>query len=219
MKRYLPLLFVALLVSGGILIWRYHNLTSPSNILSDPDNAAPPTREPQPDSSAPLPGAAPTPPPENVAPAFVSFLAAEATNMDSPRIDADLAQKRMEEQTAKMGENELSYARDLVLGDQYPANQRIVAAAMLGLTGKKGWRVASDIAGRSFGTERAAPHSMDEVKTNQAKALALMVIDGIAEQAAKNPEARDQLHRMAKEAKDATVVKHIQRKLKELPPL
>ena len=219
MKRYLPLLFAALLLAGAFLAWRYHNLTSPTNILSDPDNAAPPTREPNPDPSLPQAPVAPAPPAEKVAPTFVSFLSAEATSMDSPRIDADLAQKRMEEQAARMGEHELRYARDLVLGGQYPANQRIVAAAVLGLAGEKGWEAGRAAVVPPFESGRAEPHSLDEVKNTQAKALAIMLVDSLAEQARTNPRARDELARWGKEAKDSTVQKHIARRLKELPPL
>lgn len=216
MKRYLPLLFLALLLAGGVLAWRYHSLTSPSNILSDPDNAAPPTREPNPDPSLPQAGPVPAPPAENVTPTFVSFLAAEATSMDSPRIDADLAQKRMEEQAAKMGEHELRYARDLVLGAQYPANQRIVAAAVIGLAGEKGWEAGRQAVTPAFESQRAEPHSIDEVKNTQAKALAIMLVDALAEQAKTNANAREELARWGKEAKDSTVQKHIARRLREI---
>ena len=219
MKRYLPLLLIALVLAGGVLAWRYHNLTSTSDILSDPDNAAPPTREPNPDPSVPQVAPATTPTTENVAPTFVSFLAAEATSMDSPRIDADLAQKRMEEQAVKLGEHELRYARDLVLGGQYPANQRIVAAAMIGLAGEKGWEAGRRAVTPAFESARAEAHSLEEVKNTQAKALAIMLVDSLAEQARSNPKARDELARWGKEAKDSTIQKHIARKLKELPSL
>lgn len=219
MKRHLPLLFFALTLAAGLLAWRYHNVTSPSHILSDPDNAAPPTREPQPDAGSPQNTAAPTPAPEGVSAAFVSFLAAESKSIESPQIDADLAQQRMEQNAAAMGEKEIQYARDLVAGPQNPANQRIVAASMLGLAGEKAWGAAREIVVPEFESKRAEPHSVDEVKNSQAKALALMLVDALAEQAVKSQKARDELQRWAKEAKDSTVQKHIAKKIRELPAL
>ncbi len=216
MKRFLPLLIAVLVLAAGLLIWRYHKETSDSNLLSDPQNAAPPTREPGPISATtPSPGL--TVPPESVSPAFVSFLQSESRNLDSPKIDAELAQRRMEEQARAMGDEEIRFARDLVLNEQNPANQRIVAASLIGMTGERGWSAAADIALRSFASERAEPHSVDEVRNSQAKAMALMEVDSLAEEAAKNPKAREELLRWASAAKDPTVRNYLQKKVRDLP--
>lgn len=219
MKRYLPLLFLALLLAGGIFAWRYHHLTAPDEILSAPDNAAPPTREPNPDPAVPQPTSPLASPPENVSKAFVAFLAAEAASVESPQIDADLAQKRMLEQAGKMGEEEIKYTRDLVLNDQNAADLRILGAYMLGLAGAKGRTACREITLQPTNSARAEPHSVAELKNTQNKSLGGICIDALFEQAKTDPSAREELVRWAKDAKDSTIQKLLAQRVRELPPL
>jgi len=219
MKRLIPILTIGFLLSAGLLFWRYQNIAREASGL------APGTL----DSAEPLPATpilppasssgALTPSPTGVAPSFISYLQTEAEKLNAPKVNAELAEQEIAAQAASMGENEIRYARDLALGPQNPANQRILSAFLLGAAGAKGRQACRDLILMTTNSARAQPHSVDELKNTQAKSISGMCVDALAEQALRDPSAREELQRIASEVKDETLKKLVQQKLRELPSL
>jgi|GEM_PF-5785804 len=219
MKRLIPLLAFLVVLSSALLYWRTQNLAKESDISPGMlDSTAP---VPDPGTSLPPPapsaGIPPVPSPSGVSPNFVNYLQTEAKSLNNPSLNTGAAEKGIAEQAAAMGENEIRYARDLALGPQNPANQRILATFLLGATGAKGRSALRDLILMNHSSDRAAPDSLDEMKNTQQKAMSMMAIDSLAEQALKDPSAKAELQRLAGEVKDETLKKHIQQKLRGLP--
>jgi hypothetical protein len=163
--------------------------------------------------------AVPTPAP-NVAPYFTQFLAEDSQLLESMHVNAAAAEARENEIAAKMGEAEVAYARELALAPQAPANRRILAVDLLGrapsrLTGP----ALDDIITRGMNSARAEPHSIEELSNVQAKSFALMAIDAIAEKAIHDPGERAHLHQLDAGAKDSTIKKYIEERIRSLPRL
>lgn len=218
-KRLLLILAIVAVVSAGLLLWRYKNLADEQGVPPGTLDATPPAPAgdtPPPASSSGIP---PVPSPAGVSPAFISFIQKEALTLNSTNVNMEAAEKNVTAQAASMGESEIRYARDLALGPENPANQRILAAYLLGRTGAKGRSALRDLILVTTNSARAEHGSIDEVKNAQAKAISLMSTDDLAEQAKKDPAAREELRRIIAEAKDSTIKKHAQRKLAELPQL
>lgn len=217
MKRLIPILAIVALLSAGLLYWRTQNLAKESDISPGTVDSTAPIPEPAQQIPAPGAGVPPVPSPSGVSSSFVSYLQTEARSLDAPSLNAGAAEKGIAEQAAAMGENEIRYARDLALGPQNPANQRILATFLLGATGTKGRSALRDLILMNHNSNRAAPDSLDEMKNTQQKAMSMMAIDALAEQALKDPTAKAELQRLSGEVKDETLKKHIQQKLRELP--
>ncbi len=154
---------------------------------------------------------------EIVSPAFSGFIATEAASLSSPHLHAAAAEARVASQAAGMGEAEIEFARDLALAPEAAGNQRVLAVYILTAGGKKTWAALKDIALAPTSSNRAEPHSMEELNNTRSKAFSIMAVDALADQAAKNAEAREELARWESEAKDSTIRSYIQKKLKDLP--
>jgi hypothetical protein len=218
MKRFIPLLAFVLLLSAALLYWRTQNLAKESDISPGTVDATAPLPDPGTQPPAPSAGIPPVPSPSGVEPSFVNYLQAEARSINAPSVNAAAAEKNIAEQAARMGENEIRYARDLALGPQNPANQRILAAFLLGAAGAKARGSLRELILVTFNSNRAEADSIDELKNTQTKAISMMAVDALADQAAKDPAARAELERLAGEVKDETLKKHIQQRLRDLPP-
>jgi hypothetical protein len=173
--------------------------TSPSAPLASPGAVAPPAKGK-----------------EGAAGNFQRFLLSEAASVGSPNVDAAAAAARVAAAAAAMTEPEIEAARDLALAPGAPGSQRVLATYLLTAGGKKSWRALKDIALAPTSSSRAEPHTVDELKNTQGKALSLMAVDALAQQAATDPAAREELLRWESEAKDATIRSYIGRKLREL---
>jgi hypothetical protein len=160
------------------------------------------------------------PPAPNVSPAFTAFLLQDSKQLESMNVDSVEAEKRENETAAKMGEPEVSYARELALTSQAPANQRILAVDLLGrapsrLTGQ----ALDDIITKGMNSARAEPHTVEELSNVQAKAFAVMAVDAIADKAATEPAERAHLQMLFAQATDSTIKRHIAERIRSLPPL
>lgn len=136
--------------------------------------------------------------------------------MDSTHTDAAAAEARFLNWAKRMTEAEMRYTRDLVLSEEAPANQRIAAAFALAKAGRKGAAYQNELISQKFPSDRAEPHSEEEIRNVRNKAFALMQIDEIAARAVGDPEERARLERLGAEAKDSTIKNYVQQKLREL---
>lgn len=185
------------------------------------------THDPSPSAAPVTPAAAPAspaavaPPPsaDGVNPVFVAFLKREAALLESTKNDAVKAEQRVEVQAEAMGPREISFAKDTALAPQAAANERILSAYLLVSAGEKAWSAIQELLLAPLSRARAEPHTIEEAKAMQEKALRLMAVDGLAEQAATNARARELLSRMASEVQDPGLRNYILQKLGELPPL
>lgn len=219
MKRLLLILAIVCMVSAGLLLWRYWNIANDQGIAPGTvDSTAPATGGNTP-PPAPNAGIPPVPSPSGVSPAFVTFLQTEARSLDSTKVNAEAAEQNVAEQAALMGENEIRYARDLALGPQNPANQRILAAFLLGAAGAKGRPACGELILATTNSNRAEPDSIDELKNVQSKSISLMCVDAIADAAKTDRTAREDLRRLAAQVKDSTIKNHIAERIRTLPSL
>ena len=176
-----------------------------------------------------LPGKVPDPaiPPRaplvsavGVNPRLLQFIQTESSSLNSTKLDADAAERKVREEAAAMGEAEFRYAKDLALLTTAPANERILAVYLLARAQPRSWAVLADIVSAPLpNSGRAEPHSVDEAKAAQEKAMRLIPIDELADAAVKNLESREELKRWEAAQRDPTVKRYIQRKISELPPL
>jgi hypothetical protein len=246
MKRVALLLPVLLLALGiGYYLAKERRGAEPPEAAPPASAAGAPTAAPAPAPGAggapsPAPGtsAAPDapqgagtslPPANGASPSFLAYLADDAKELSATRVNVAAAEERTRRQVAAMGPAEARYAHALVLSNAAPANQRILAAYTLGEVlrtqpkGSPGYgaalEAAREIVTRPSSSARAEPHTMAEVQNAQAKSLALMNVDALADRAAKDPAAREELARWAAQAKDPAIQKYIQGRLRGLPPL
>lgn len=217
MKKVFPILLILILL-GMALLWKSRPDSTP-----DPNSSA--LGVPLSPSSIPSPHAQGVPSTANpdsgsgASKEFREFMVTEANTLNSPHLDPDLAERRVKAEVAKMGIAELQYARDLALSRESAATQRILAVYLLTSGGKVAWPFLKEIALAPRSSERAEPHTIDEVKSAQGNSFSLMAVDSMAKQAATDQKAREELERWAAESQDAKTKNYILRKLREIPAL
>jgi hypothetical protein len=149
---------------------------------------------------------------------FSHFLRTEARSLGATGLDPEVAQKRVEEVAGRMGPVELGLAREAVFSAA-AANERIFAMYLLTAAGPKAWESLREVVSAPLKVVDPEPHSLDEMQGMQEKALRIMAIDSLAEQAAAGQAARDLLQRLSTEVTDTSLRQYILKKLRGLPPL
>ncbi|MGZ3650042.1 MAG: hypothetical protein ACXVB9_05360 [Bdellovibrionota bacterium] len=219
MKRALELAAV-ILVIWIVIAWWIRPDVSP--VLKPTVGGPPPGVLAAPKAPPTDPGKLPAPAPsaESASAAFTAFLATDAKLLDSTHVDSAAAEEREKAQAASMGPAEIAYARELALNDKANGNQRVLAVDLLARVGfPRAAPALEDLITKGMNSARAQPHTVDEISNTQAKAFAIMAVDSIAAHAVKDPAARDELVRLGGQAKDSTIQKYIQGKIRSLPPL
>lgn len=159
------------------------------------------------------------PPPPEVSPQFTSYLAKEAPRLNATDVDVAKAEEEITTIVKTMGEAEINYARDIVLTPTAPANERIISAFLISRAGAKASAAQEDLMAQKLNSQRAEPHSSEELANAQMKAIMLMQVDAKAKEAETSQDARDTLRRWAASASDSTVRKAILDAIQKLPPL
>jgi hypothetical protein len=144
-------------------------------------------------------------------------------------VDAAAADLRMQQMLATLGPSELRYAADVVVSRTGPANERVLGAYAVSQSlcrlpprseaRRAAFDAAEKIVTQEFTSARAGAHTAEEVENAQAKAFGVMNVDALAECAARDAEARDELIRLGSLAKDSTIQKEILDRVRKLPPL
>jgi hypothetical protein len=159
------------------------------------------------------------PKPEEAASAFVDFLRIEAKSLDTVGIDAEAAERRAQSAASSMGPKEFQFARDVALSAASASGERIMAIFLLTSAGEAGWPALRNILSAPLSRDRVEPHTEAEHKSVQEKALRLMAVDALAEEAVTSERARAELRAWASATPDASLARTIQKKLDGLPPL
>jgi hypothetical protein len=211
MKRIILAVAAVLVVLTALFLYRDHPRLAP---LMAPLQ----TLAPSAPSSAPPVGVAPAlpPPPPGAKPEFVEFLGKESIALDSTNLDAEAAERRALEQAAAMGPLEIQYSKDVVLSEG-SANQRVLALYLLTLAGPKAAGALREIVLAPLPDGRVKADSEEEHRLMQEKAQRVTAIDALADQAKKDPAARDSLLRLADEVRDQSVRAYILKKIQSLP--
>ncbi len=157
------------------------------------------------------------PPLEGVDGGFLQFVIDEAPKIDSLNVNAEEADRRARAQVDALGEKELEFLGKFVNSEGATGPQKIYSVYLLDLAGERAWAAMKEAALTPLKERMAAPHTMEEVKSMQEKAIVFMAIDALAEQAGSNPKAVEELERWAAEARSPEVRAYILEKLKELP--
>ncbi len=207
------------LILAGLAFWYGRENRGDTSALvigspSPPGSPASLSGGPTPKKNAPA-----LPSTEKLAPAFVSAFQAEARAVDSPRVDPVAAEARVLEMLSQMGEEEVLYAKNLVLAPEAPANQKLFAAYLIAKGGEKTQRAAAELVTQTFQSDRAEPDTVEEHKNVQAKSYALIAVYEKAKEAETSSAAREELVRWARDAKDSTLKKEIESALRRLPKL
>jgi hypothetical protein len=221
MNKYIILAVVILGIGMGIWSYKFHS--SPRPLLTPPEGTPlPPGYSASQNSPASNPSKVYDPPKaEGVRPEFVAYLKNEAKQINAPKTDSERALTRGEDQANLMGPTEIIYAKELVLAPAAIANERILAAYLLTEAKQKAWSALQEIilSLPPRVNADAGPHSMDEAKHMQEKALRIMAVDGLAEQAETSASARELLIKLGNETPDPSLKAYIQDKIADLPPL
>lgn len=224
MNKYVIIAVVILGIGMGIWSYKFHS--SPRPELSAPgsaDSGLPTGSTANGPAAANSPAVNATPPPSTagVNPEFVEYIRTEARLIDSAKNSPAKAENRGDAKASTMGPTEIAYAKQLVLATAAPANERILAAYLLTEAKQKSWSALQDIILSQVPQMPAGtdPHSVAETKNMQEKALRIMAVDGLAEQAIKDGAARELLSKLASEATDSVLREYILDKIQDLPPL
>lgn len=174
-------------------------------------------------ATAPVPGAAPNAEkvssPEPSAP-LVAFLEREAASFNAPKVDSEAAERRVQEQAALLTESDLEFLAQKAQGVSSRASDRILSAYLLVAAKQRGWKALRDLAVAPLqGNPNPAPHTVDETLSMQEKAIRIMAIDGLFEQAMKDRAAREEFLRLVSELRDPTLAAYAQKRVRELPSL
>ncbi len=211
-KKILAALALCLALAGAAFLWR--SKLNPQNQDSPANTATTNTTTP----AAPAGRPTAAPPPPGVSASFVTFLLAEAPLLEK-KTDAEEAQKRMEQQAQIMSEADLNFAKDVALSDKSSAAERIIAVYLLSLAGPRAYKILLEHASAPFtAPPNPEPHSADEIKNSQEKALRAIAIDALLEQAT-TQEKRDDLSKLATETREPWLRSYIEKGLKALSPL
>jgi hypothetical protein len=168
-------------------------------------------------SPASAPSLAPAlPPPPGAKPGFVEFMGRESIALDSTNLDTEAAERRALDQAEAMGPLEIQYSRDIVLSEG-SANQRVLALYLLTLAGPKAAGALREIVLAPLPDGRVKADSEEEHRLMQEKAQRVTAIDALADQAKKDPAARDSLLRLADEVRDQGLRAYILKKIQSLP--
>jgi hypothetical protein len=211
MKRIILAAAAIIVVLSALFFYRDHPQLAP---LVAPLQALAPSA---PATPAPTAGVSPAlPPPPGAKSEFVEFLGRESIALDSTNLDAEAAERRSMEQAEKMGPLEIQYSRDIVLSEG-SANDRVLALYLLTLAGPKAAGALREIVLAPLPDGRVKADSEEEHRLMQEKAQRVTAIDALADQAKKDPAARDSLLRLADEVRDQGLRSYVLKKIQSLP--
>lgn len=208
-------LALAIVLALGALGWYVLSPEKGQPILSSP-NLPTFLRQPAPVPEEWKEKQSSLPPLEGVDGNFLKSLKEEALKIDSVNVNAEEAEQKAKAQADAMGEKEMQFLAKLVTSDGASGPERIYSIFLLDMAGDRAWGSLKEIALTPLKERMAAPHTMEEVKSMQEKALVYMAVDALAEQAKENPRAKEELERWAAEARSPEVRGYILDRLKEL---
>lgn len=209
------LLVFSVIFGLGILGWYWFSPQGIEPILSSPHLPSF-VRQPAPVPNEWKEKQATLPPLEGVDGNFLQSLKAEALKIDSVNVNAEEAEQKARAQVDAMGEKEIEFLAKFVTSEGASGPERIYSIYLLDMAGDRAWGALREVALTPLKERMAAPHTMEEVKSMQEKALVYMAVDALAEQAKENPRAREELERWASEARSPEVRGYILDRLKEL---
>ena len=162
--------------------------------------------------------AAKTAPPEQARPELVSFFKKESSEMDLKKENTVEAEERAEAQAGLMNASDISFVKKNVLSANSSANEKIFGVFLLGKAAGKSVSALSDIIRTPYSSRpNPAPHTVEETKAMQEKAIVYMAVDALAAQAKDgDASALEELRRLANEAPDPGVRNYVLGKIAEL---
>lgn len=150
---------------------------------------------------------------------FVNWLQSEANLVNSTSVDQKEKEKELQQRAQNLDGKQVAYLKKKSLAGGTPQTQRILSIYMLTLGGEAAQKALIDVASQTEIDGPAEPHSVKEITDNQARSVAFMAIDAIAESSKSVSLRIDELQQIIGRASDSSVKNYAQRKQDELKSL
>ena len=155
--------------------------------------------------------------PQSQAQKFQAWFDNEADNVDRIGDDSLHAERRLKKVAAQLNRTSINYLLSTATNPSAAANQQVMAVYLLTLSGSQALHELADIASSPLPEgEVTQPDSLTETSQMQSKALRVMAIDSLAEQAKRDVAALNQLKKAIATISDPYLRAYARKKLANL---